>query len=143
MIAIGIQMGGPEQKSLAIRNALLMAARIAIRERDPDYDSNREGWINPIFVVPGSVSKPDFTGVEIGKFSASRNGLVIKISVPDSVVAGENVTQFLISALRSAVELASEYFQKHGIVFSVMKSERLIRSIKSRLERDQSFTTRA
>lgn len=131
MIAIGVQMGGPEQKNSAIRDMLMVAMNAAIRVRQPNYNNGASAWINPIFIVPGSILKPEFFGYELGHFSKKEKGLVIKIAVPQSVANGEGVVEFIIQALREAIRLASERFKLRSIDFSTLKAEKLSCRLKT------------
>lgn len=135
MITIGIQMGGPEQKGSPIRNTLIKAMNIAGEAREPNYNEGMEAWINPIFIVPGSIWKPEFDGYELGHFSKKEKGLVVQIAVPQSVADGEGIQQFIGASLREAVRLASAYFASKGISFSTLKAERIILAIETALER--------
>jgi len=133
MIAIGVQMGGPEQKEAAIRNALLASMNIAAKVREPNYDDGTEAWINPIFIVPGSMWQPDFEGYEYGHFSRKQKGLVIKIAVPLSVVRGKSIPEFISGSLRDAIHMASEFFSVKGISFSTLKAEKIVLAIEAGL----------
>jgi len=135
MITVGINMGGPEQKGSTIRNALIKAANVAAEVREPSYNSGLDAWINPVFIVPGSIWKPEFDGYILGHFSKKEKGLVVQIAVPQSVADGDGVRQFIGESLREAVRLASAHFSSKGISFSTLKAERIILAIESALER--------
>jgi len=85
MIGIGVQMGGPEQEDALIRKMLVKAMNTASKSREPNYNVGTEAWINPIFIVPGSILKPVFEGYELGHFSKKEKGLVVQIAVPQLV----------------------------------------------------------
>ncbi|HEU0066049.1 MAG TPA: hypothetical protein VFQ57_02285 [Sphingomonas sp.] len=114
---------------------LMFAGEVAMHMRDPNYGDGTEAWINPIFIVPGSVSQPDFDGYEYGHFSRKRKGLVIKIAVPRAVARGKGVPEFISSSLRDAVHMASEFFSVKGISFSTLKAEQIILAIEAGLAR--------
>ena len=133
MIALGVQMGGPEQKDIAIDKYLMQAMRLARSSREPDFDNGTEAWINPIFILPGSIWQPDFKGYELAHFSKKKKGLVVKIAVPEKVAKGEDVKEFIVASLREAVRLASAKFGANGISFSTLKAEKIILAIESRL----------
>lgn len=134
MIAIGNHFGGPEQKGTSIHVALNMAMKIAANERDDRYNDGSEAWINPIFLVPGSVSKPDFEGFKLGHFSKKEKGLVIQIVVPQSVADGEGIDDYIVQSLRHAVRLAADFFRLKGMTFSTLKAERIIMAIEAGLK---------
>ncbi len=133
MIAIGNDFGGPELKGAPIQLVLSGVSQIAARVRDPDYDDGTEAWINPIFIVPGSVWQPEFDGYKLGHFSKKRKGLGVQIVGPPSVAAGEGIAEFIGTSLREAVRLASAHFASKGISFSSLKAEKIIRAIEDGL----------
>ncbi len=134
MIGIGNQFGGPEQKGAPIQLALSGASQIAAKVRAPNYDDGTEAWINPIFIVPGSIWQPEFEGYEYGHFSKKQKGLVIKIAVPQAVARGKGIPEFIGGSLRDAVHMASEFFSAKGISFSTLKAEKIILAIEAGLE---------
>ncbi len=134
MISIGVQMGGPEQKDAPIEKALMKAMNVAQKMRDPTYKDGAEGWVNPIFIVPGSIWNADFEGYKLGKFSQKQKGLLVQIAVPQAVADGQNIQQFIGEALREAVRIAAEYFTLKDISLSTLKAEKIILAIESALE---------
>lgn len=135
MIAIGVQMGGPEQKNSNIRRALVDAMNVAAQTRDQNYNDGTDPWVNPIFIVPGSILKPDFEGYKLGHFSKKEKGLVVQIEVPQSVADGEGVREFIGESLREAVRLAAAHFISKQLSFSTLKAEKIILSIEDALEK--------
>jgi len=109
------------------------AMNVAADTRDANYNDGAEAWINPIFILPGTVSKPDFEGYKLGHFSKKQKGLVVMIAVPQAVADGENLPEFVSISLREAVRLAAAYFAEKGINFSTLKAEKLILAIESGL----------
>lgn len=134
MIAIGNQFGGPEQKGAPIQLALSGASQCAARVREPSYDDGTEAWINPIFIVPGSIWQPEFKDYELGHFSRKQKGLVVKIAVPQTVAAGKGIPEFVSQSLREAVRMAATYFASKGISFSTLKAEKIILAIEADLK---------
>jgi len=114
MIAIGNHFGGPEQRGAPIHITLNTAMKIAAAKRGEHYNDGSEAWINPIFLVPGSILKPDFEGFKIGHFSKKEKGLVVQIVVPQSVADGEGIVEFVGQSLRHAVRLAADFFCSEG-----------------------------
>lgn len=133
MIGIGNDYGGPELKGALINKMFDNAGLTAMRVRDTNYNGGTEAWINPIYIVPGSVHKPDFEGYELGHFSRRRKGLVIKIAVPQSVANGKDIPEFIGASLREAVRIASMHFSSKGISFSTLKAEKIIVAIEANL----------
>jgi len=131
MIAIGNDFGGPELKESSIRQALMVAMNVAANVRAPDYDDGTEAWINPIFIVPGTVYQPEFEGYELGHFSKKQKGLVIQIAVPETVAVGKGIAEFIGESLREAVRMAATHFASKGISFSTLKAEKIILAIEA------------
>lgn len=135
MITLGIQMGGSTAADCILEPPLLKAVQTALRVREPNYDDGTEAWINPIYIVPGSVHEPDFEGYKLGHFSKKQKGLVVQIAVPPSVAAGEGIAEFIGQSLREAVRLATTHFASKGISFSTLKAEKIILAIEAGLEK--------
>ena len=133
MIAIGNHFGGPEQKGALIDKMLNKAMNVAADERGSNYNDGTEAWVNPIFLVHGSLIGPEFEGYELGHFSKKEKGLVVKIAVPQSVAGGEDIPEFIGTSLREAVRLASAHFASKGISFSMLKAEKIILAIEAEL----------
>lgn len=112
----------------------MAAMNVAASVRDPGYDDGTEAWINPIFIVPGTVYQPEFEGYELGHFSKKQKGLVVKIAVPKTVAAGKEITDFVGQSLREAVRLAAAHFASKGISFSTLKAEKIILAIEADLK---------
>ncbi len=134
MISIGVRVGGPELKDSPIDKVLTRSASVAMTRRDADFKDRDEGWINPIFVIPGSVSKPNFKGFCLGHFSKREKGLVVQIEVPQQVADGDGINEFVGQSLREAVQLAAVHFASKGISFSVLRAEILIMAIEADLK---------
>jgi hypothetical protein len=133
VITIGNHYGGPEQKGALIAKMLNKAMNVAADTRGATYDDGTEAWINPIFLVHGSLIAPDFEGCELGHFSRKQKGLVVKIAVPQSVADGEGIPEFVASSLREAVRLAAAHFASKKISFSTLKAEKIILAIEAAL----------
>ena len=133
MIAIGVQLGGPEQKDSSIHRALSSAMRTASTSRSLNYDDVTEAWINPIFIVPGSIWGTDFQGYKLGHYSKKQKGLVVMIAVPFEVADGRGIPQFVVGALREAVRLAAAHFSLKGVDFSTSAAEMIITQIEAAL----------
>jgi hypothetical protein len=133
VIAIGNDFGGPELRGSKIHKALNLAMNVAASQREPNFDNGVEAWINPIFIVPGSVSQTGFDGFELGHFSRRKKGLVVKIAVPQAVANGDGISDFIGGSLREAVRIAAAEFASKGINFSSLKAEKIISAIEEAL----------
>lgn len=110
------------------------AMNVAADVRDASSNDGTKAWINPIFILPGSVSKPEFEGYKLGHFSRKQKGLGVMIAVPQPVADGEDIADFVGMSLREAVRLAAAYFAEKGISFSTLKAEKIILAIEAVLE---------
>lgn len=128
-------MGGSSSTDCLTEPFLLSAAQTASRVRDANYDDGTEAWVNPIFIVPGSIHKPDFEGFKLGHFSRKEKGQVVAIAVPQSVADGEGIAEFIGMSLREAVRLAAAQFALKGISFSTLKAEKIILAIEAELQK--------
>lgn len=130
MIAIGNQFGGPEQRGAPIHKMLNKAMNVAADTRESDFDGGKEAWINPIYIVPGSVHKPDFEGYKLGHYSAKKKGLVVMIAVPQSVANGLDMQEFIVNSLRDSIRLAADFFASKGVDFDVLKADKIVQTIE-------------
>jgi hypothetical protein len=133
MISIGVHSGGPGVRDSIVGRLFTVATAAAMRARNPNYKNDEGGWINPIFIIPGAVSKPDFEGYKLGHFSRKEKGLVVQIAVPQAVADGDGIAEFIGASLREAVRLAATHFASKGISFSVLKAEKIIMVIEAEL----------
>jgi hypothetical protein len=135
MFTLGTQRGGPELDDAAIGRKLTAAMRLAADISGPNYDDGTETWINPIYLVPGSVWKPDFEGYQLGYFSMKQKGLVVQIVVPQAVADGAGINEFIGASLREAARLAAKKFASKKLDFSMSKAERIIEAIEDGLRK--------
>ena len=135
-ITIGVQMGGPEQRGGDVRKALLVAMNAAADARNPTYDDGSEAWVNAIYIVPGSLLKPEFDGYELGHFSKKEKGIVVKIAVPQAVADGSGLIGFILESLHEAVRIAAARYAVKKINFSILRAEMLILKIEAALKRE-------
>lgn len=134
MLAIGVDIGGAELKDSLIDQALIKTMQTAAKVREPNYNDGTEAWVNPIFIVPGLMSKPDFEGYKLGHFSKKEKGLVVQIAVPQPVADGRGIAEFIGESLRATIRLAATHFASKGISFSALKAEKIILAIEAGLE---------
>ena len=134
MITMGNDFGGSELRGSLIHKMLNKAMNVAADTREPGFDSGKEAWINPIYIVPGSIYKPEFEGYKLGHFSAKKKGLVIMIAVPQSVADGKDIEEFVINSLREAIRLGAEHFASKGIDFDALKAEKIVHVIEKSMK---------
>ncbi|WP_105435904.1 hypothetical protein [Neorhizobium tomejilense] len=134
MIAIGIDFGGPELKSTKIYELLYRLMNLVADQRPPNFDDGVKPWVNVIFIVPGTISRPDFLGYKIGHFSKKKKGLVVQVEVPASAVNGERTFDFIENSLNEAIRLAATHFASKGLNFPSTEAEKLLRTVSAELK---------
>jgi hypothetical protein len=101
--------------------------------RNPAFDDWQQAWINPVYLVPGSISQPKFRGMKTGLFSRKRKGLVLQIAVPTEVVLGSKINDFIVNSVRDAATFSETYFASKGLPFSIEQAEHIIVRVEKRL----------
>ena len=130
MIALGIQFGGPKDQMNGFDRLLQSVSRKVADLRPKDYNNGRDGWINPIFLVPGSIlPPPDFEGFKLGHYSKKERGLVVMIAVPPEIRESSDGRNFIEKSLRESVSLATDHFKKKGDPFSFIGANRVIEEV--------------
>ena len=113
---LGIDLGGPELRGGSADSAI---TRIAKRVRDARPSEPPDtGKLNIVFLVPGSLYKPDFEGVRTGRFSRKEMMLLAEAAVPSEFGCLEDLESFVFASIRDSVRLARPVFEKAGIHFS-------------------------
>ena len=133
MIAIGEHYLGPEHRNSRISEALGKAS-IAIATSRPQELGKDLPWVNPIFIVAGSLGNPDFDGIRLGHFSKKEGGLVVEIAVPPEVVNTKNIRDPIVNGLRMANAAAFHFFHDKGMKFSLRDAEDLVSQVEKELE---------
>ena len=72
-----------------------------------------------MFHVPGSILKPEHTGLRTGRFSRKERILQVQIAVPDSLMESPALRRFLLGSIREAIRLSEGRFVKAHIPFPV------------------------
>lgn len=111
MMYIGAVFGGPELADAPIEKAI----RLIGKARGP-IEKSDSGALDIVFHVPGSLLKPEFTGVRTAKFSRKERTLMLQIAVPDEQVHSPDI-HWLLDAIRDAVRLARPKFERAGIEY--------------------------
>ncbi|NOK21119.1 hypothetical protein [Corallococcus carmarthensis] len=126
MMGLSAVYGGPELAGTPIDKAIRMFGKA----RGPT-EMGVSGSLDIVFHVPGSLLKPEFTGVRTAKFSRKEQKLMLQIAVPDEQVQSPDV-RWLLDAIREAVRLARPKFERAGIEYP--EKEHLF--IVDRIQRD-------
>lgn len=132
MIAIGEHYCGPEHRNSRISDALGKASTVIVKSRPQDFNKGQP-WVNPIFVVAGTLGGPDFDGVRLGHFSKKEGGLVVEIAVPQAVVDAKNLRDPIVDGLRMANAAAFHFFDDKGLKFALRDAEGLVSQVREQL----------
>lgn len=133
MIATGEHYRGPEHRNSRIRAALDKVG-VAIKQlRQENYADGTKPWVNPIFIVAGSLGAPDFQDTRVGHFGKKEKGLVVEVAVPQSVVDADNLRDPIVQGLRMANAAAFHFFDDKGMVFPLREAEELVNHVEEQL----------
>lgn len=130
MIYIGRVYGGPEVRGSPTDKAISRVVQLL----GPQAEDER-GSLDVVVHVPGSLFKADFEGVRTGKFSKKQRMLAIQIAMPQHIASGDgaDVQRFLLDAVREAVRLGRDRFEKAGITYPEEEYLRKIDAIQAAL----------
>jgi hypothetical protein len=125
-LSIGCVCGGPKETPFS-RVLSRLWDRI-VTGRNPNPWTTR-GHLNVVFDIAGTLHPPDFEGVIAGPFSRRRRTMMVRVAVPDSSLSGQKAEDFILSALRSALAVATARFRKAKITFAADEVTMLINSL--------------
>ena len=80
-------------------------------------DLRNVGSLDLVFHVPGSILKPEHTGLRTGRFSRKERMLQIQIAVPEDLMESPGLRGYIVQSIRMAVEIAEPRFNKAGIPY--------------------------
>lgn len=131
MISIGSVLMGPELGESNVAGAFRRVSQIAqsFREHAPPGSL----VVNVVFVVPGSMGKPDFSEVRVLNYTRKRNVVVVEVPVPDGIATDESVFRHIVDAVDKAIVLAGAYLGKKKIQFDSQAASRSASELRSRL----------
>ena len=130
VISIGEILGEPEQDGALIDRSIRAAMRAAISLREAQHISSA---LNVVFHVPGRLLSPDWDKPRVEKFSRKKGLLLISVPVPIEVVHSDSneISEFVINALRASSELACRALHRKGMEFSLTQANDFINQIQS------------
>jgi hypothetical protein len=133
MISIGAVFRGPELNESEIRSLILATTKATKEIRGPLQKGERP-WVNAVFIVAGSLGKPDFDKLTYGEYSKKSKGLVVQIPILAEVVRREALVEFLMDSLHGANAMAFEFFRQQGEMFPLRDAEELVNRIAEQLQ---------
>lgn len=131
MISIGAVYNGPELEGSQI-SRLIMATSKSVKELRGTL--GQTPWVNAVFVVPGSLGRPDFDDIQYGDYSKKDKAVVVQIPMPNKVAEGTaDQAKFIIDALRGANAMAFEFFRQRDEEFPLREAEALVAKVAERI----------
>jgi len=129
MISIGSILGGGELAGSKIYKLIGRFCRALPAGQNPEaFD------INVVFHVPGSIAKPDYSGIRTGRFSAKAKKLMIQISVPEILLDSPELESFCHKSIIEAIAMAGKFFEKKKTPFNEADYLAIIEEMKRRLQ---------
>jgi hypothetical protein len=92
-----------------------------------------DGGLWVVFQCPGTVMRPDFTGIRTGSFCKKDKTIEIAVAVPKVAMAPDRFARFFIDALEQAVRFGKKFLEKRGIPFSEEKHLSLVQKLRESL----------
>jgi len=89
--------------------------------------------INIVFHVPGSIAKPDYSGVRTGRFSTKAKTLMVQVSVPEILIDSPELESFFHQSIIEAIAMAGKFFEKKKIQFNEADYLAIIEEMKRQL----------
>jgi hypothetical protein len=133
MISIGEHYRGPEHKTSRINAALWQVGESLDRLRSKDYKNGDTPWVNPIFIVGGSLGEPDFDWNRMGYYDKKNKGVVVELAIPSAVAQEKNLRDPIVEALHSANAAAFHFFEEKGLVFPLREAEAMVAQVAADL----------
>lgn len=128
MITVGAVYGGPEHRDSRVC-AIISAVGLAATEARGPFEFGTAPAVNVVYYVPGSLDRPDWTGLRDGRFSRKEQMLMVQVALPEKVVGGEGALDFAIEALYGANAIAFDVFDEKGMQYPLREAEALVERI--------------
>lgn len=130
MISIGSILGGGELSDSSVYKIIGRFCRALPPDQNSDVFD-----INIVFHVPGSIAKPDYSGIRTGRFSAKTKKLMIQVSVPKTLLDAPELESFLQKSIIEAIAMAGKFFKKRKIQFNETDYLAIVEDMKRRLQK--------
>jgi hypothetical protein len=128
MISIGAILGGGELAGSKI-DRLICRFSSAL----PPVQNLSAASVNIVFHVPGSIVKPDYSGIRTGKFSAKLKKLMIQVPVPEIMLESPELEPFFHKSIIEAIAMAGKFFAKKKIQFVESDYLAIVEEVNRRL----------
>lgn len=125
-------LGGPEVPGTPVDTIITQLA-VACHAYQQAQAITSEGSLDIVYHVPGSMVQPEFEGLRTAKFSKKEKTLMVQIAVPTLFENKQDLTKFLVEALREAIQLAKPVFRRTEVPFSHAEYLQLVDSIAKKV----------
>lgn len=107
----------------------VLAATMAVKTQHgliPDGPS-----LDVTFLLPGEFDMPDFSGMQMGGYSAKGNTLFFETAVPEHIVHSTQAKQYVAIVMQDMIANANGFFSEIKVDFDVERWERLLDKLTS------------
>ncbi|SRR5579875_1899095 len=111
-------LGGPEQVDKEFDKQITVIVR-RTSSLQAEMIKPDDGVLNVVFQFPGTLFRPDFAGIKVGRFVRKENLLEIKVAVSPDVICSDDFALCYASLLKKAITEAKKIFDKKGVPFSL------------------------
>ena len=135
MIIISGYYRGAELKGARISDAIGTAIKAMERARRPKYQGTlgEVPHVNAVFVVEGSLGKPEFNDIQVGPYSRKDKCLQVEIAVLQSVIDEGRLRDAIVLGLGGANAVAFHFFDEKGMEFPLRDAEALVTRVGEEL----------
>ncbi len=114
----GAILGGPEHIDKRFRRQM---DAITLQEEalHGQLIKPSDGLLNVVFLFSGTLFRPDFADIRVGRFIKKENRLEVRVPVPPDDICSEDFPQRYVALLKQAIAEAKKVFDKKGIPFSL------------------------
>lgn len=115
---LGAITGGPEQIGMAFR---VQMDAITLREEalQGDLIEPNDGQLNLVFLFSGTVFRPDFSDIRVGRFIKKERRLEVRVPVPPDAICSDDFVAQFVSLTKEAIGRAKVVFDRKGVPFSL------------------------
>jgi len=128
MISIGAVIGGPE---CAFFDPLIRRFMKYCRENAKAGAPSVT--VNIVYHLPGSINKPDYLGLRIGRFSTQGHCLVVQVAVEGELISSDDeatVLQYIYDTADEALGLAKSDLERRGVQYDLEGDRKVLDSWK-------------
>jgi hypothetical protein len=126
MITVGAVIGGPECQRFDTQLRRFMRYC-----RENSQLGSNLAEVNIVYHLPGSIAKPDYTGVRLGRFSKAERTLMVQVGVEDEWIAAKDeeiILKYIHNSADEAIGLAKSELDRRGVPYDIEVDRRFLDS---------------